>query len=152
MKTLQCYITITLFLVNASLAQQETHRPTSSQTSLASDVNVHTAAPTGVVMRFPRPTPIPGSETYWPTTDAAFLDYDMQIVAVGGSPVPTVVRLAEEGMSVESTDDAAEKSKNGISENASEDPSSSSTNAGVTSGKRLLATFVVGSIAWLRMM
>ena len=97
-------IATTFLAINRSIAQEYTYPPTSSETSLAHDAHVHTVAPTGSVVRFPRPTPVPGTETYWPTTDAAFLDYTMQIVEVAGSPVPTVIRLNDVEEPVDKTE------------------------------------------------
>jgi hypothetical protein len=153
MKSIQsCSITVSLLILNPTLAQQNTYPPTSSQTSLASGVALHTISPTAGVPRFPRPTPPPGAETYWPTTDEAFVGYDMQVVAVAGSPVPTVVRMGGDSVSMESTEADADGAASGESDVAPAPAASEdvpSTNGGVYCGDAIIKTIVLGALVWL---
>jgi hypothetical protein len=156
MKSTQLYITATVLLINSALAQKDTYPPTTSTTSLASDVLMHTIAPTDGVARFPRPTPVPGSETYWPTTESAFLDYDMQVVEVAGSPVPTVVRLDGESADTESgtgdqSDGTSAAANEDVPQNGAPTPSANEqpTNDGILRRNGSLEVFIVGIVAWL---
>jgi hypothetical protein len=157
MKSTQLCIPATLLLINPAIAQQNTYSPTSSSTSLSSDLLIHTIAPTGGgVERVPRPTPVPGSETYWPTIESAFLDYDMQIVEVAGSPVPTVIRLDGEGVGTESGADdesgeASHDTNEEVPSNGAPTPAANeqSTNDGVLRRNNVLEMFAIGVVSWL---
>ena len=162
MKTsLHCTIT-TLLILNPSLGQEYTYSPTYSQTSLASNAHVHTIAPTGggLPARVPRPTPVPGSDadTYWPTSDAAFLDIDMQIVTAN-TPVPTAVRVeGETPVNMEATDggevmkESIESDQNesdvvaAPESNVDEPPNKVRIKSGV------LHTCLLGVVTWLAML
>lgn len=150
MKSLQ-YIVTTAVILSPSQAQN-TYPPTSSQTTLASDYQVHTVAPTGSVARYPRPSPPPGSETYWPTTEDAYV-MDMQVVEVAGSPVPTVIRLDGEsvGVTVESTENAGVSGNDAPAPAATEDVPPNN-NARVSRKNGLLESVVCGVVALLGFM
>eukprot|EP00804_Cyclotella_cryptica_P029786 CCRYP_020656-RA/>CCRYP_020656-RA protein AED:0.50 eAED:0.47 QI:0/-1/0/1/-1/1/1/0/159 len=145
---------LTLLFLNPSNSQN-TYAPTSSTTSVASDVFMRTVAPTGSVARVPRPTPLPGSDdgTYSPTSDAAFTNFDMQAVEVNGSPVPTIAVIgsgmggsgyvAAEGESEAGKDPAVGEAPSGV------DAAAPVTNEGVWMQRGLMGTCVLGAVAWL---
>jgi hypothetical protein len=164
MKSSMQYIStiITLLSITSqSLAQQNTYPPTSSTTSIVSDLLHHTVAPTGSVVRVPRPTLVPGT-TYPPSSEAEFTTVDMQVVEVGGSPVPTVVgggTNMEGYVPVEeSVEDAEEKAETfgvesggQVESGVAQAPAPVTNNGGLRMGG-FLETCALGVMAWWGML
>lgn len=76
----------------------------------------------------------------------------MQVVAVAGSPVPTVVRMGGDSVSMEPTEADADggapvESDVAPAPAASEDVPS--TNGGVYCGDAILKTIILGAFIWL---
>ncbi|KAL7522058.1 hypothetical protein ACHAWX_006786 [Stephanocyclus meneghinianus] len=159
MKSILHTITIALLLVTSSNSN-ETFPPTSSITSVATDVFLRTVAPTGSIARVPIPTPAPGSEevSYIPTSDASFTNYDMQAVEVNGSPIPTMATVGSGigglGYVSEGESDAerGEKIEGEGGASSAEDSAAAAapnTNDGVGMETGLMGTYVLGIVALL---
>ena len=155
------HLTITaLLILNPSLGQEYSYPPTYSQTSLTSDPHMHTIAPTGggLPARVPRPTPVPGSDTdttYWPTSEAAFLDMDMQIVSNVNTPAPTTVRVdGEAPVKMEATDDGEIIKESTTESDQSDEVAAPASNVdeppnNVRVKRRVLHTCLLGIITWM---
>lgn len=159
MKSILHTITIALLLVTSSNSN-ETFPPTSSITSVATDVFLRTVAPTGSIARVPIPTPAPGSEevSYIPTSDASFTNYDMQAVEVNGSPIPTIATVGSgiggSGYVSEGESDAEQSEKiEGEGASSAEDSAAApDTNDGFGMDRGLIGPCVLGIVAWLGLM